>query len=55
VIRALGYLLSEALWALLFRLVPPQHWEDEDPQSTAEATAVRNRWIEDHRPKEDGS
>jgi hypothetical protein len=31
-------------------LVKPPPFVDEDPQSTADATAVRTNWIRTHRP-----
>jgi hypothetical protein len=36
-----------AAFRRLFLLDPP---DDPDPQSTAEATAVRTEWIRSHRP-----
>ncbi len=49
-IRAVGYLLREALWTLVFRIAPPQRWEDDDPDSTAAQVAARTRWVQERRP-----
>ena len=39
------------LLAALRELVRPAPFEDEDPQSTADATAARTAYIRDHRPE----
>jgi hypothetical protein len=53
VIRAIGYLLSEAFWTLVFKIAPPQDRPDDD-QLTAEQVAARTKWIRDHRPLNGG-
>jgi hypothetical protein len=53
-IRAVGYLLSEAIWSLVFRIAPQRFEQDDDPQSTADATAVRTEWIQKNRPLNGG-
>ena len=40
--------------AAFWDLVTPPREEDPDPQSTAEATAARTRWIREHRHPEGG-
>jgi hypothetical protein len=38
------------LAAALRELLHPAPFVDDDPQSTADATAVRTDWIRSHRP-----
>jgi hypothetical protein len=49
VIRAIGYLISEALWAVVHRFLDPYATWDDEPNPDADADA-RIRWINDHRP-----
>jgi hypothetical protein len=49
VIRAAGYLLSEAIWTLILKIAPRQDRPDEDSQSTADQVAARTRWVQQHR------
>ena len=44
----------EGLKAALWELLKPTVEEDPDPQSTADATAARTRWIREHRHPEGG-
>lgn len=39
------------LLAALSEMLRPTFPVDDDPQSTAEATATRTRWIREHRPE----
>lgn len=49
-IRAVGYLLTEAFWTLVFRVAGQRLPEAEDPQSTADQVAARTKWIRENRP-----
>lgn len=49
-IRAVGYLLSEFVWSLVFRILPQHLEQDEDPDTTATQVAARTQWIRDRLP-----
>ena len=42
------------LLAALREVFHPAPFVDEDPQSTADATAARTRWVRDHQQPPDG-
>lgn len=54
-IRAIGYLLSEAFWALVFKITGPQNaWPDMDAPDVDAEVAARTKWIREHRPPASG-
>jgi hypothetical protein len=50
--RAIGYLLTEAIWALVHRFLDPYAtWPDTEPDTTTpEAVA---KWVEQHKQPAD--
>jgi hypothetical protein len=55
VIRAIGYLISEAFWTLVFKIAPPQDaWPDVDDPDIDADVAARTNWIREHRPPSSG-
>jgi hypothetical protein len=48
VIRALGYLATEAFWTVVHRLLDKRATWDHDDDPAAD-TAARTAWVRDHR------
>jgi len=53
-IRAVGYLVSEALWTLVFRITGDTPTPDDPPQPQSEQARVRTEWVANHRWPTDG-
>jgi len=53
-IRAIGFLVSELLWGLVFRITGETPTPDDAPQSPSEQARVRTEWVAKHRWPTDG-
>jgi hypothetical protein len=53
-IRAVGFLVSEFLWGLVFRITGDTPTDDTPSQPQSEQARVRTEWVAKHRWPTDG-